>query len=444
MQSRAHAADRLVGVLIGASLLATLPAAPPATAAQSEPQTSSTAASLKVGGGYTEPRGSDRVRTLQRDLRTAGGYAGAIDGRFGPRTEDAIRRFQAREGLPVDGVADEATVAAIERSVSKVRNSRSRAQPHRAAGGGSRASTPGSRPSESSGNGITAEGAIALAAGVALVSGLLTFTLTRRAHRREPTIPTAAAAQAGADGSERTLPAESIDGRRFKPPVFGYASVDAQLDGVTREDFRLQAQAIASECKRRGLGLLELVREREPRRGTPMDRPALSYALKRISAGEADGLVVAELSRLSRSVPDLGPVLVWFLNSNARLVAAAQGLDTEERGGRLAVRTLIDAAGWERQRLIERTRKGMSAARRKGPPGVADHPKLRERIARMRAEGMTLQAISDRLNADGVPTVRGGAKWRPSSVQAAAGYKRPRAGVVRRGSNGDRTDMGGT
>ena len=43
----------------------------------------------------------------------------------------------------------------------------------------------------------------------------------------------------------------------------------------------------------------------------------------------------------------------------------------------------------------------------------------------MRAEGMTLQAIADTLNAEGVPTLRGGAEWRPSSVQAAAGYKRP-------------------
>ena len=27
---------------------------------------------------------------------------------------------------------------------------------------------------------------------------------------------------------------------------------------------------------------------------------------------------------------------------------------------------------------------------------------------------------------EGVPTIRGGAEWRPSSVQAAVGYKRPR------------------
>jgi Recombinase len=43
----------------------------------------------------------------------------------------------------------------------------------------------------------------------------------------------------------------------------------------------------------------------------------------------------------------------------------------------------------------------------------------------MRAKGMTLQAIADALNEEGVPTLRGGAKWRPSSVQSATGYKRP-------------------
>jgi hypothetical protein len=52
--------------------------------------------------------------------------------------------------------------------------------------------------------------------------------------------------------------------------------------------------------------------------------------------------------------------------------------------------------------------------------------KLKRRIARMRGAGMTLQSIADTLNEEGVPTVRGGAKWRPSSVQAALGYKRPR------------------
>ncbi len=118
-------------------------------------------------------------------------------------------------------------------------------------------------------------------------------------------------------------------------------------------------------------------------------------------------------------------MLEWLAHRKARLVVARPGFDTEEEPGRLAVRTIIEVSRWERERLAERTRNGMRAARRKGPASVADHPELSERIAIMRAAGMTLQAIADRLNADRIPTVRGGAKWRPSSVQAAAGYHRP-------------------
>jgi hypothetical protein len=43
----------------------------------------------------------------------------------------------------------------------------------------------------------------------------------------------------------------------------------------------------------------------------------------------------------------------------------------------------------------------------------------------LRKEGMTLQAIADRRNAEQVPRLSGGTKWRPSSVQAAAGHRRP-------------------
>ncbi len=80
----------------------------------------------------------------------------------------------------------------------------------------------------------------------------------------------------------------------------------------------------------------------------------------------------------------------------------------------------------------ERTRRGLEAARSRGGTqsrtAVADVPELQDRIARMRADGMTLQAIADVLNEEGVPTLRGGAMWRPSSVQRATGYRRPTAG----------------
>jgi DNA invertase Pin-like site-specific DNA recombinase len=118
-------------------------------------------------------------------------------------------------------------------------------------------------------------------------------------------------------------------------------------------------------------------------------------------------------------------VLEWLTGRDARVIAVALGIDTGEEAGRLAIRAIIEISQWERRRLGERTRAGMRAARRKGPASVTDDPELRDRIAGMRAAGRTLQAIANQLNVEGIPTLRGGAMWRPSSVQAAAGYQRP-------------------
>jgi DNA invertase Pin-like site-specific DNA recombinase len=220
--------------------------------------------------------------------------------------------------------------------------------------------------------------------------------------------------------------------------VMGYASADADRAEHLHDDFRRQEKAIVSECDHRGLTLLLVVHERDERQRSPLDRPGLGYALARIAAGEVDGLVISEFYRVAHSVPQLGEVLEWLGHHGARMVVAGAGIDTGEDAGRLTAQTLIQVSRSERQRLAERTRKGMRAARRNGPRGVSDYPELRERIGGMRDAGMTLQAIADKLNADGIPTVRGGARWRPSSVQAAAGYQRktPRQASGLRGSYG--------
>jgi pyruvate ferredoxin oxidoreductase gamma subunit len=74
------------------------------------------AAIVMPGTGYGSPHGSTRVRTVQHLLRRAGEHPGPVDGRFGPLTEAAVERFQAREGLAVDGIVGEATRASLEPS----------------------------------------------------------------------------------------------------------------------------------------------------------------------------------------------------------------------------------------------------------------------------------------------------------------------------------------
>jgi peptidoglycan hydrolase-like protein with peptidoglycan-binding domain/DNA invertase Pin-like site-specific DNA recombinase len=416
------------------------------------------AALLRPGAHDGGPQGSTRVRTLQRDLRSVGEHPGPIDGRFGPLTEHAVQHLQRQEGLAIDGIVGKATGVALARRLTQVRSTKSGQRPAQPTTRHTNASVPAGQPKgaptpeeQSGGSGGSRTTAIAgLAVAAALV--LLCGALVLRARRRRPTAPPrerrppfAGEATRGQRPIEQEAPMATSQFRTNGAPMLGYATVGisrGHLDG----DFRAQAERIVAECRRRGLSVVEFVREREPQRRSALERPALGYALQRISAGDAQGLAVADLSRLSRSVTELGRVLEWFSRSGARLVAVEQGIDTGERSGQLAARTLVEVSGWEHARLVARTREGMRAARRKGPPGVADYPELSERIASMRRDGMTLQAIADQLNAEGVPTVRGGAKWRPSSVQAAAGYRRPPTRVpldATFGGNGDANSGGG-
>jgi DNA invertase Pin-like site-specific DNA recombinase len=209
--------------------------------------------------------------------------------------------------------------------------------------------------------------------------------------------------------------------------ALGYASVPADSEAGAEE---LEAQKIAIElyCKRLDVDLVEVVREREPKAGKALDRGGLSFLIERIAAGDASCIVVGGLHRLSRSVAELGTIVQWLERNEVRLVAVELDLDTATTAGKTTARAIASVAGWEHERISERTRKGLAAARAKrhaaGSASAPDWESIRKRIATMRADGMTLQAIADTLNAEGVPTQRGGAKWRPSSVQTAAGYKR--------------------
>jgi DNA invertase Pin-like site-specific DNA recombinase len=199
-------------------------------------------------------------------------------------------------------------------------------------------------------------------------------------------------------------------------------------DGKGAEDLKEQVRAIQEACQGRGLTLVKVVRDVESHVSSDLRRPGLTFALDRLAAREASCLVVTSLERLTRTAAHLGTMLGWIEECKARLVVLDLDLDTGTHEGKLGARALATVGGLERKKVEQRTRKGLEAARHlrlSGRPAVSDRPSLKRRISGMRAQGMTLQAIADTLNAEGVPTLRGGAEWRPSSVQAAAGYKRP-------------------
>jgi DNA invertase Pin-like site-specific DNA recombinase len=179
----------------------------------------------------------------------------------------------------------------------------------------------------------------------------------------------------------------------------------------------------------KGWQLVEVVHD-DGASAKSLDRPGVQRALGLIATGEADAVVVATLDRLTRRLSDAADLIDWLTEAGAALVALDISVDTSTSTGRLMVHMLATVAEWEREQISTRTRAAAAVRRSQGRPGgrpgVRDQrPDLAERIRKARDVAYTWQAIADMLNREGVPTIRGGTKWRVSSVQAAAGYVRP-------------------
>jgi DNA invertase Pin-like site-specific DNA recombinase/peptidoglycan hydrolase-like protein with peptidoglycan-binding domain len=201
-------------------------------------------------------------------------------------------------------------------------------------------------------------------------------------------------------------------------PVLGYVTA---VDHAGRE--HQQVIAIEKVCAQARLDLKEIIRDEA--RDRMADRPGLIRALEAIAAGDARGLVIGEGRRMVRSMAELGSLLEWFRDAEAALVAVDLDVDTSTAHGKQSASTLIAIADWERDRAGSRTRTSLASVKdpaRTGPKRrytTGDRAALVERINAMRQAGMSLQAIADQLNNEGVPALRGGAKWRPSALQAA-------------------------
>ena len=160
--------------------------------------------------------------------------------------------------------------------------------------------------------------------------------------------------------------------------------------------------------------------------------------LEALEAGEAGGLIVAKLDRLSRSVRDFCEILDRSQRQRWALVCLDLGLDTSTPTGKFTAQIIAAVAELERELIGQRTREGLESQRAKGVrlgrPPVID-PQLVERIQAMRDAGMTFAMIAVALNAEGVPTPRAGTRqagreWWPSTIQRAL---RRETGLLLRG-----------
>ena len=206
---------------------------------------------------------------------------------------------------------------------------------------------------------------------------------------------------------------------RTKPLALAYVRVSTSEQAEQGASLDAQRAVLTAEAERRGWDV-EVVAD-EGLSAKTLNRPGLTTALARLDRKEADYLMSVRLDRVSRSVSDFAGLLDRAGRKGWGLVLQSPNIDTSDPAGRFTVNVLASAAQYERELIGARTRDGMAQRKAEGialgrPRTMA--PDIVARIKAARAAGESLRRIADSLNADGVGTAQGGAKWYASTVRA--------------------------
>ena len=147
--------------------------------------------------------------------------------------------------------------------------------------------------------------------------------------------------------------------------------------------------------------------------------PALGPALEALDvAGAGAALVVARLDRVTRSLLAWAELVERSRRRGWAIVVVAEGFDLSTDSGELTAALLASVAQYERRLIGARTREAMAAGKARGARygrPIEHAPEARHIVGEMRAGAATLQAIADRLTAEGISIPRGG-PWRTSNV----------------------------
>lgn len=203
--------------------------------------------------------------------------------------------------------------------------------------------------------------------------------------------------------------------------VIGYVRVSTDEQTNSGAGLTAQRTAIAAECERRGWQLVDVI-EDAGYSAKDLRRPGVQTALETLERHKADGLVVAKLDRLSRSMLDFTAIMAKASKQRWALVALDCAVDTTTPAGEAMANVLATFAQFERRLIGQRTREALAAKRaagvRLGRPRSLPAD-VRDRIIAARQANQSFASIAAELNSEHVPTAQGGRQWWPSSVRAA-------------------------
>jgi DNA invertase Pin-like site-specific DNA recombinase len=222
--------------------------------------------------------------------------------------------------------------------------------------------------------------------------------------------------------------------------VVGYVRVSTETQADQGVSLEAQRAKLEAYCSLYDLILVEVVVDAGVSAKT-LNRPGLGRVLGMLEDGQASGVLVAKLDRLTRSVRDLGDLVErYFASGRFSLMSVAENVDTRTAAGRLVLNVLASVAQWEREAGAERTKDALSHLKAEGVrlggaalgwertadlddegrrviAAVRVEVAAVRRIRELRGEGFSLREICERLTAEGLPSKRGG-RWAPKTVRS--------------------------
>jgi DNA invertase Pin-like site-specific DNA recombinase len=202
--------------------------------------------------------------------------------------------------------------------------------------------------------------------------------------------------------------------------LIGYLRVSTEEQADSGAGLQAQRRAIRNECQRSGYELVGISEDAGSSGKSLRGRPALNEALAAIERGEADGLIVAKLDRLSRSLLDFATLMERSTRQGWTLIALDLGVDTHTPSGEMLANVLAVFAQFERRLISQRTREALAVRKEQGvrlgrPQTLPGN--VRTRIRKQHRAGNSYSQIARHLNNDAIPTAHGGKRWYPATVR---------------------------
>ncbi len=171
---------------------------------------------------------------------------------------------------------------------------------------------------------------------------------------------------------------------------------------VSRDDQRpeIQTHALDEYAAARRLDVVERYVDRG-HSGAKDSRPGLDAMLAAARRRRFDAIACVRLDRLFRSVRHLTAVAAELEALGVALICLDQGLDSSTPAGKLMFHVVGAIAEFERDLIVERTRAGLDAARRRGKrlgrPKADYGRQLVDRAKRLQAAGRSVREIAEVL-----------------------------------------------